>query len=90
MNIIDKIKALFSLNKAISNIKEAYKMDSTVKPGYKTTEFWLTVITNIVTVIGAIKGLIPANVATIALTVLNAIYGVIRTLAKSNAPDLPA
>lgn len=60
-----------------------------VKPGWKTSEFWLTVITNLVTVIGTLHGVISPNVAAIALASLNGVYGIIRAITKSNAPDLP-
>lgn len=90
MSLLEKIKALWSIKKAVSKIEEAYKMDTTpIKPGWKTSEFWLTVIFNLVTILGTLKGVIPANIGTVALTVLNSVYGLIRAITKSNAPDLP-
>lgn len=56
-----------------------------MKPGYKTTEFWLTLITNAITTLGAVKGAINPNTAAIVLASLNGIYGVLRTVAKQ--PD---
>jgi uncharacterized MnhB-related membrane protein len=56
------------------------------KPGWKTTEFWLTVVANIVIVIGALKDVIPANVATIAITILSAVYTLLRSILKN--PDI--
>lgn len=57
-----------------------------MKSGIKTTEFWLVVITNLITVVGALKGIIPAEIATITITVLTAIYTVLRSLVKQ--PDI--
>lgn len=62
---------------AVDNIKEAY-----VKDGYKTTEFWMTICTNIVTIVGALQGVIPADTASIILAVANGVYGVLRVVSK--------
>ena len=53
-------KALKEVSKAADNIKEAH-----MKSGYKTTEFWLTVCTNIITVVGALQGVLSAETAAI-------------------------
>lgn len=55
------------------------------KPGYKTTEFYLTLLTNVIAIIGALKGVIPDNVATIIVATANAAYGLIRALTKATA-----
>lgn len=62
------------------------------KPGWKTSEFWLTAITNVIGVVGALKGIIPANYATIALTVLNSVYAIVRSFVKTSdpTPEQPA
>ena len=56
------------------------------KPGYKTTEFWLTLLGNLVTIVGNLKGIIPGQAAAIALVVLDGVYGIMRGLVKINAP----
>lgn len=57
-----------------------------MKAGIKTTEFWLTVITNLLAVIGVLEGVLPAPTAAVILAVLNGIYGVLRALQKT--PDI--
>ena len=85
MNIVQKIKLLFQIKKLISFIKtkakEKVKMNG-VKPGIYTTEFWLTVITNLITIITTLKGMIPAETATIILAILNGLYTILRSLVK--------
>ena len=57
-------------------------MNGNVKPGYATTEFWLTVITNLITVVGALEGVINPETMAIILAVLNGVYGILRSLVK--------
>lgn len=54
-----------------------------MKSGIKTTEFWLIIITNIITIINGLQGLIDAKTATIILAILNGIYTTLRTLSKN-------
>ncbi len=54
-----------------------------MKAGIKTTEFWLSVISSIIAIVGAVSGLIPAELAAKIVTVLTAIYAGLRTLSKS-------
>jgi len=77
MNIIQKIKLLLKVKKSAGNVKEAY-----MKSGVKTTEFWMTVVSNLVTIIGALGGNIEPEKAAILLAVLNGIYSVLRSLVK--------
>ena len=88
MNLFDEIKALFAIKRAVDNVREEQK----VKPGWKTTEFWMTIATNVVTVAGALKGLIPDDKAALIVAIANAVYGVARALTKATAdtPDAAA
>ena len=52
------------------------------KAGYKTTEFYITVVSNLLGVFGVVKGMIPADTAAVILAVLNGLYGVLRALQK--------
>lgn len=55
------------------------------KPGYKTTEFYVTLLSNIIGVLGIIKGTVPpqyAGYVVMALTVLNSVYTIARTFIK--------
>ena len=54
-----------------------------MRPGYKTTEFWLTILSNLSTIIGALTGVIPPEKAAIIIAAINAIYGFLRTVTKS-------
>lgn len=69
--------AIKEAGKAIEAIKEA-----NVKTGWKTTEFWMTIMTNVVTVVQALNGVIPPETAAIILAVANGLYGVLRTITK--------
>ncbi|HET9146137.1 MAG TPA: hypothetical protein VFN81_08630 [Sphingomicrobium sp.] len=80
MNLLEKLKALIVLNRAVGVIEEA-----NVKSGWKTTEFWMTVATNVTTVIGALKGVVPDKAAAIAVAVSTCIYTVARALTKAAA-----
>lgn len=83
MNIVTKIKILLRIKAPVEGlIKEINKMS---KSGWKTTEFWLVIITNLLGVVGALKGILGDEVVTIALTVLNSIYAILRTLSKTPA-----
>ena len=77
--------ALRAASKAADGVKEAY-----VKSGWKTTEFWLVVLSNIATVIPALSGVIPPEKAATILAVVNGIYGIVRALTKASAlPPAP-
>lgn len=54
-----------------------------VKPGYKTTEFWVTAVVNIVTaVIGilAVRGLVTAEEGNLYIALANAVVAAIAPL----------
>lgn len=57
-----------------------------MKNGIKTTEFWLVVVSNLITISGYLKGTIDPQTSTIVIAVLNSIYAILRTLAKN--PDI--
>jgi hypothetical protein len=72
--------ALKAASNAADGVKEAY-----VKSGWKTTEFWLAVLSNIATVVPALGGLIPPEKAATILAVVNGLYGIVRALTKAAA-----
>lgn len=83
--MIKYIKALWQLKKLLNFIKEGskeVKMNNGAKAGYKTTEFWLTLTTNVIAVVEALKGVIPPETALVIMAVLNGIYTTLRTIAK--------
>lgn len=78
MNIIEKIKLLLLLKKSEKEIETM-----ALKSGIKTSEFWLTVLTQIGVVVTGLSGIIDPKIATILSVASGALYTVLRTLAKS-------
>lgn len=65
-----------------------------MKPGWKSTEFWLTVAFAVLALVSVLADLIPnPTVAVIALAVVKAGYNIARGLAKMTGykpPELPS
>lgn len=57
-----------------------------MKPGYKTTELLVTVLTNIGVVAAALQGSLSPKWAAIAAAVSTAAYAIARGLAKQGTP----
>lgn len=80
MSLFEKIALLFKANKPatqlVSQLKEA-------KAGYKTVSFWVTLLGTLLALIAAIKAVIPATTALVAITVITALYNVLRGLDKA-------
>jgi hypothetical protein len=74
--MFEKIKALIELNKIYHKGKEVNNM----KPGYQTTEFWITSIVSVWSMFG---GMVPAPYNAILPVIAGAIYTIARTLAKN-------
>ena len=55
----------------------------TPRPFYKTSEFWLTVLMNVLTCVMAIAGSLPTKYSVPILAVTNGFYAIARGLAKS-------
>lgn len=58
----------------------------TLKPGYKTTEFLVVVLTNIGLIAAASASWLPPRYAAIGAAVSTAAYALARGLAKLNPP----
>ena len=86
MNPIEEFKLLMQIRKFLNEEKENYKMNSTVKPGWKTTYFWLTLLSNVVPIVGSLKGVIPPDKAAMIIGIINGVYGIIRSFSTANAP----
>lgn len=54
-----------------------------IKPGIRTTEFWVTVVTDVAIVATAIQGSLPTKWAAIAGTISSIGYAIARGLAKT-------
>lgn len=65
-------------------------MDTTsTKPGWKTSEFWMTVASIGMSVVTSLPGVLPqSREALIAMSALTAVYTICRTIHK--APVTPA
>lgn len=53
-----------------------------MKEGYKTTEFWLTILTVLSGIVSTYGGLIPGPVGIIVTAIVTAGYSIARGLAK--------
>jgi len=91
MNLIQKAKVLLGLNKAV---KDAQRILETqphqpmkLKPGIKTSEFWITIAVGIGAVVMNALGQIDGTTATAAATIVGALYSVARGLTKKNAGE---
>lgn len=56
-----------------------------MKPGWKTTEFWITVATDVGLVTAAAAGALPEKYAAYAVAISVAAYNIARGLAKKPA-----
>lgn len=55
------------------------------KPGWKTTEFWMSILSQGTAIVGALKGIVPTETAAHIIIVLNSVYAIMRTLHKKPA-----
>jgi len=101
MSLWQKIKAFFAVKSYIQNdLKEAKMPTASGKPGWQTTEFWVTVASQAAAIWGLLKGVVPAPWNVIIPVAGAAIYAVARTIAKAvsdiqaakagNTPPVPA
>lgn len=61
-----------------------------VSKGIQTTEFILTIVVNVASVVATLSGMIPASYALLIMAGINAIYGVLRAIIKINDPSYVA
>jgi hypothetical protein len=85
MNFIKKIKFLFKIRRPIKNIGGIIMQ----KPGWKTSEFYLTVLSNLIAIAGALNGVLDPKTAAIIMAVLNGLYTTLRTVAKTGETTAP-
>ncbi len=78
MNIIQKVRAVLAVRKAVTKIGEA-----NMKAGITTTEFWLNAVTIAGTLYSAVQGFIPVSIAAKLITVLVSAYIIGRSLLKA-------
>ena len=81
------MKALMFIRKmAVEAKREVKTMDNEVKPGWKTTEFWITAIAAGLTMIQSMQGSIPHPWGEIVIAIMAAAYSIARTIAKKPTP----
>ena len=80
MNPFQEIKLWLKLRKPVNKLLTEVKG---MKSGYKTTEFWMSVTAQLLAVAGALGGVLDPKTAAIVVAVLNAIYAILRTVAKA-------
>ena len=78
MTLWQKIKMLRWLNKTADEATEVNV--ETNKPGWKTTEFWVTTLTSLWSMFG---GMVPSPWNVIVPTIMGAVYTAARTYSKS-------
>ena len=84
MNIIEQVKVLFRIRKPATDLIQEAKQ---VKSGWRTSEFWMTIVTQVLAVVAALNGVLDPKTAATIVAVLNAVYAVLRTLAKTPVSD---
>lgn len=77
MSLIDKIKLLFAIRKPVEDLAGEVK---TLKSGWKTVGFWVTVLGTLVTIGTSLAGFLPASTALIISTVLTVLYNIVRSI----------
>lgn len=83
MGLLEKLKLLFKARQPITDIITELKG---VKSGWKTAAFWMAVLLSLVSLVGALQGLIPVTAALIATTAITLIYNILRGAIKSQIP----
>lgn len=53
------------------------------KPGYKTTEFWLAIATNVAAIGGMVADALPPKYGVPVMAAVNAVYAVARAYTKT-------
>jgi hypothetical protein len=77
MGLLTKLKAVWTARKVVNQMGE-------IKRGWKTLSFWVVLVTNLLALIAALKGLLPAGLALILLTAVTAVYNILRGAQKSH------
>lgn len=82
MGIIDSVKGLWALRGLVAEAKKEITVNNEIKPGWKTSEFWLHIASQLPTVLGLFLG--ASNPIVIALTAAGALAASVYTLSRSN------
>lgn len=77
------IKAFRFFQQAVKEAKQEVTTMDGVKPGWKTSEFWVTVLASALTLLESVQGNIPQPWGLIAISLMTAAYNIARGLSKS-------
>lgn len=80
MGLIEKLKLLIKARQPITDIITELK---TVKSGWKTISFWVSVLASLLALVAALQGVIPGSVALVITTGITLIYNILRGAIKS-------
>jgi uncharacterized membrane protein YfcA len=75
MNILEQIKLLIALKKFLEGVKQ-------MKAGWKSTEFWVTLLGVIGSLVGSIAGMLPPELVVKIVAGLVIVYTIARTITK--------
>lgn len=86
-SIKKKVKKVRTMVKAYREVK---KMSNTIKkattnklkPGWKTSEFWMTIIGHLLNLLGIVNGIIDPTIGLIVSGVLQCVYNILRDVLK--------
>lgn len=78
--VINVIRVLFAVRKPLADIAGQAKE---IKRGWKTPAFWVTLLGSLLAAVAALQGVIPATAALVAVSILTAVYNIVRGVKKS-------
>jgi len=76
------IKKYWRMIKAFFKIKREVKKMKEIKAGYKTTEFWLSILSSVAAIYFAVENLIPPEIAAKITALITMIYTIARAIVK--------
>jgi hypothetical protein len=80
---IKEIIAIIQILGLFKKLKEAFMNNNNgVKPGWKTSEFWLGIFSIIVTIYSKVQGIIPPELMVKVIAILSGVYMIARGIAK--------
>lgn len=88
MSLIKNLGLIWKNRKIITTASNSFDTikEAQMKSGWKTSEFWMTAVGQLMTLAGALNGVLDPKTAAIISASLTGVYGVLRTLAKN--PDI--
>ena len=90
MNLWDKVKLLFTFNKKIKVIIEELDKvkEAKTKSGWKSSEFWATLLASAGAVVLSLNGVLPPIYAALTVSASAMAYTLSRSFVKQTDPDV--